>query len=678
VINPRSSSAPIGNSRFADPLRLGLIAIAYASAIILALIVPRDGPILAPIWPPSGVALAALLLSPRPKWRAILAVIFVTGNLVSLFCGELTLAVTGFMMVNVIEMWTCAWLMTRLCQRRVMFTRVGDVVALAVCAYVVNGVFALIGAAIASAESSKPFKEFFLTWWITDGLGILIVTPVVIAYAQHWSWSVVGRWRRVTEAAALGLVVFACVWLGFHGTLEGMPVIPRPYWICVPLVWAALRFGIKGTTVLLTVLTVIAIGLTTTGRSDFPLGGRDFGERLHMVQFFLSVMALTGLVLAAVVDERQNAREALGKLSRIVEQAPISILITGITGVIEYVNPRFCAVTGYTPEEMLGQNLWMRESGEMPSEVSRDIWQTIASGKVWTGDVRNRKKNGEVYLETAVIAPVVNESRHVTHYVEFKDDVTAQRHFEAESKAMLEKEHEVSEMKTRFISVTSHEFRTPMAVATGSVELLHKHFDRLTAGKREELFNRIGTSFQDMNRMLDDVLTLNRMDAVGFKVRLAPVDLPGLIKDIIEEIKLADGDAHRFEIHVMSDFPLFVTDMNLMRHVLSNLLRNAVNYSPAGTLITVRAEADSRDMKLSIEDQGIGILPSDLSRIFQPFERGSNVGSVKGTGLGLSIVKQMTELLGGTIAIDSVKNRGSRFTLIHPRPDSPEAGSPIA
>jgi PAS domain S-box-containing protein len=636
------------------------------------------------------------------------------------------------------------------------------------------------------------------------------------------------------------------------------------------------------------------------------------------------------------ITARKLAEENLRKLSRIVEQAPLSIAITDLAGAIAYVNPKFLTVSGYTNEEILGQNPRVLQSGRTPTEVYTEMWATLTRGQVWQGELCNRRKNGELYFENAVIAPVVDETGAPTHYVALKDDITeikrtadalrevqnryrliaentadviwlydlaasrftycspsvrnllghdsetvlgqsmaqilsaesaayvaaalpkrlaayargdtsaltwtdelGQRHLdgsvvptevvttllpdgtgrvtqvigvtrditervkaraalqrfnaeletkvtdrtaelaqrnreiqallqsipdtvlhlrtdgtvlykqaapgapesrmlgdsvspfqassallspsleigrraiaaggtvtteaeitlaggpltlelratpsgpdavvvfarditarkrlEIETAAMLEKERQVSEMKTRFISVTSHEFRTPMAAALGSVELLRNHLDRLAPAKREELFGRITTSMHRMTEMLDDVLTLNRMDANRIEMRLAPSDLRHFLHNAIDEIRLADRDAHELVLRLTPDAPIpFVTDVNLLHHIVSNLLSNAVRYSPPGKPITVTVTAGDERLQLTVEDEGIGIPAADHARIFQPFERASNVGQIKGTGLGLSIVKRMSEMLGGTIALATAPTGGCCFTLTLP------------
>lgn len=364
------------------------------------------------------------------------------------------------------------------------------------------------------------------------------------------------------------------------------------------------------------------------------------------------------------ITQRHHAEAQLRKLSQTIEQAPLSVIITDLTGTIEYVNPTFCAVTGYTAAEVLGQNPRLLKSGSTPSEVYREMWRALRLGEVWSGELYNRKKTGEPFIENAVIAPLVDERGRATHYVAMKEDVTTQRR----TIALLEKEREVSEMKSRFLSVTSHEFRTPMAAVVGSVELLANHLDRLGPEKRRELLDRITTSLHRMTDMLDDILLLNRIDAKRVEVQAAPHNLRPLVEGIVEEARAGDRSAHAIELQVEGDTQGIVTDPNLLQHILSNLLSNALRYSPAGKPVTVQLRVDPAGVRLAVADKGIGIPPGDLPRLFQPFERGSNVGNIKGTGLGLSIVKRMVELLGGTIAAEARPGGGTCFTVQFPAP----------
>jgi PAS domain S-box-containing protein len=252
-------------------------------------------------------------------------------------------------------------------------------------------------------------------------------------------------------------------------------------------------------------------------------------------------------------------------------------------------------------------------------------------------------------------------------FVVFVRDIAARKRLEAETAGMLKREREVSEMKTRFLSVASHEFRTPMSVVMGSLELLRTFHDRLTGPKRDELFNRITDAMQRMNGMLEEVLTLSRADSGRQKAELGTLNLEEFVRVMVDELRLADHEAHPLEVTVEGDVTRFVTDQAALRHIVSNLVSNALRYSPAGEPVTIRVRAEAWRVLLDVEDRGIGIPEADRGRVFEAFERGSNVGPIKGTGLGLNIVKRMAELLGGNVSVDSAPGRGSRFTVELPR-----------
>lgn len=286
--------------------------------------------------------------------------------------------------------------------------------------------------------------------------------------------------------------------------------------------------------------------------------------------------------------------------------------------------------------------------------------RALASAGTVTEEVDLDGPDGVLALELRA-APVGPEE-----FVAFVRDITERKHLESEIAASLERERQISEMKSRFISVTSHEFRTPMAAVIGSTELLQNHLERLAPSKRDELFARIKGSLRRMTEMLDDLLLVNRIDAGRVEPQWAAVDLRSFVRGIVEEIRLGDRDAHRFVVETTGEARAFATDANLLHHVLANLLTNAARYSPSGTAITTRLGYERERVVLSVEDQGIGIPEADRERVFEAFERGSNVGTIKGTGLGLNIVKRMTALLRGQVGVSEAPGGGSRFELAFP------------
>lgn len=253
-------------------------------------------------------------------------------------------------------------------------------------------------------------------------------------------------------------------------------------------------------------------------------------------------------------------------------------------------------------------------------------------------------------------------------YVVFVRDITARRRLEIEMGLALAQEKSASEMKSRFIAVTSHEFRTPMSAALAAADLLTNHGDQLSAAQRQAMLERIDESMRRMSFMLDELLTLNRVSSGRTRAKLGTVDLRGLVEDIVEEMRLTDPDAHRFQIQSVGDSSGVASDAEILRHVVTNLVNNAIRYSPPRSIITVALIASGYKFALSVADKGMGIPEADHERLFSPFERGSNTTGIAGSGLGLSIAKRMAAMVGGHISFVSKEGQGSTFVAEFPLP----------
>lgn len=230
-------------------------------------------------------------------------------------------------------------------------------------------------------------------------------------------------------------------------------------------------------------------------------------------------------------------------------------------------------------------------------------------------------------------------------------EITARKQMEQEIRANLERERELSSLRSQFVSVASHEFRTPLTAAVGSVGLLENHGDRLSPAKRQELLDRIKLVHQRLIDIMDDMLVVTRAEAGRVSVEAVKADLVPLIQHVLREVDESDQHQHRLVLKCAVSAVVVHTDTRLLQHILVNLISNAVRYSPRHTTVTVTLEATAESFAITVSDEGIGIPESDRARIFDPFVRGSNVGQIRGTGLGLNIVKRYAELMGGHIRL---------------------------
>lgn len=235
----------------------------------------------------------------------------------------------------------------------------------------------------------------------------------------------------------------------------------------------------------------------------------------------------------------------------------------------------------------------------------------------------------------------------------------------AELEQTLVREQELSRLKGQFVSTVSHEFRTPLGIIVSSAGILDRYLDRLTPEQRREHLDNIQNSGKRMAGLMEGVLMFSRLEAEQFAFNPQPVDFPAFCKQIIAEV--ATATEQRCPIELSTDGTTSVRcDESLIRHILTNLLGNAVKYSPAGTPVSLRINSRADSVILRIEDQGIGIPAADRDRLGVAFYRGGNIAQAPGTGLGLFIVKRCVELHRGTLAFDSEENRGTVVTVTLP------------
>lgn len=224
----------------------------------------------------------------------------------------------------------------------------------------------------------------------------------------------------------------------------------------------------------------------------------------------------------------------------------------------------------------------------------------------------------------------------------------------------------LNELKSRFISVASHEFRNPLHIIVAYTQMLYRGEQKLTSEKKKEFFTRIKASAKKMTDTLDDVLILTKGELTEQKCNLELLDLKDFCHQLVTEIKIGSANNQNIHFTVQGESKKAFFDENLLRHILTNLLTNAIKYSLLNSTIDFDLIFQKEKIIFKIKDKGIGIPLKDRATLFDAFRRASNVGKIPGTGLGLAIVKQSVDLHGGTIAVDSEIDLGTTFTVTLP------------
>ncbi|MBW4574051.1 MAG: PAS domain-containing sensor histidine kinase [Aphanothece sp. CMT-3BRIN-NPC111] len=245
-------------------------------------------------------------------------------------------------------------------------------------------------------------------------------------------------------------------------------------------------------------------------------------------------------------------------------------------------------------------------------------------------------------------------------------DITDKKLAEAEIIDDLQKEKDLNQLKSRFVSIASHEYRTPLATIRMSSELLEKYSHKLSEERKYQEFNRIKAAVNRMSELIDDVLLITKAESRFQEFNPTNIDLEKVCGDLVEEIEQSTRSHHKiaFSNHCLSTKACM--DERLLRHILTNLLSNAIKYSPKGSTVNFELACQDGEVIFKIKDPGIGIPIEDQQRLFEPFHRAKNVGKIPGTGLGLSIVKSLVDLHRGQINIESEIGVGTTFIVTLP------------
>ncbi|OAB63065.1 hybrid sensor histidine kinase/response regulator [Leptolyngbya valderiana BDU 20041] len=233
---------------------------------------------------------------------------------------------------------------------------------------------------------------------------------------------------------------------------------------------------------------------------------------------------------------------------------------------------------------------------------------------------------------------------------------------------------ENSDLKTQYLSMTSHEFRTPLTVIQSSAEMLEHFGDVWSDEKKQKYIQRILSSTASMNQLLEDVLTFGRVESGKVPFQRTSVDVETFCRDLVDAIAFGAGQGYSIEYSVRGTPQPAHLDEKLLWHLLNNLLSNAVKYSPDGGVVTFTVSFESDRVCFQVSDSGIGIAPEEQHRLFEPFHRAKNVGKIPGTGLGLAIVKRSVDIHGGSISVSSQEGKGTTFTVVLPLGEEEKRG----
>ena len=405
-------------------------------------------------------------------------------------------------------------------------------------------------------------------------------------------------------------------------------------------------------------------------------------KHFNYEQFDVETLQLIANEIWRII-QRNRADENVRKLAQAIRQSPESIVITNTNAEIEYINKAFTKRTGYTEAEVLGKNPSVLQSGKTPKHTYQQMWQNLTNNKPWKGELFNKDKFGNEYVEFVHISPLTNSANETTHYVAVKEDITEKiriakeldahrNHLEelvATRTQELKEEHERAERanqaKSQFLANVSHEIRTPMSAIIGLTHLLK--LSNISDNQLDKL-KKIESSAEHLLAVINDILDLSKIETGDSSLSEENFNTDAFL-DQIKSIFTQQAQQKKVNIHYnFEQLPDWLFgDQTRLRQALINLIGNALKFSNKGDISVEAIELKQKDallrFKFTVADQGIGIPHDKLATIFDAFVQveDSNNKTYQGTGLGLTISKNIANQLGGDIGVSSNEGQGSKF-----------------
>lgn len=361
-----------------------------------------------------------------------------------------------------------------------------------------------------------------------------------------------------------------------------------------------------------------------------------------------------------------RAHKHLERLRITLDQHAI-VATTDADGRITYANEKFCELSGYSPEELLGQDHRLVNSGYHPKAFFEDMWRTIGQGRVWRGEIRNRAKDGRCYWVASTIVPFTDESGRIIEYMAIRTEITEHKKTQQRLAEMYDTAHQ-------FVDHVSHEFRTPLTVIKEFASIILDGLAGATNSEQREYLEIIVNRVDDLSVLVDDMLDTSKLEAGLLGIARADCQIEQIVERVRTTLeRKASAARARLEIDIPPDQPAVYCDAEKIGRVITNLVVNALKFCGENGLVTLRSTVDASQhaVTVSVIDNGPGIAPENLEALFQRFRQigGPARSGLSGFGLGLSIAKELVTLNFGDITVESKPGSGSTFSFTVPFAD---------
>lgn len=633
----------ITRARF--PLLLAAVAGAYVGTAKVGISLSVAHGVITPVWAPSGIALAAVLVFGFRVWPAV-----AVGALVANATSGASLEIALWIAVgNTLEPILGAYLLRR-AGVRLALDRVRDVLALVVLAAGLSTMLAATNGVTAvrvGAEGEGSYGSDWLLWWFGDAVGVLLVAPfLLLAFSAARS-----RLRSSRLRLAEGALVIAAL-AGVSSVVFLAGAHNYPYLIFPVLLWATLRFHQLGAAAGSLLVGIFATWGAISG--SLPLETTTPTSRVQLIQALVGVVAISLLALGATLAERRRAGQALEQAAARLSEAQALAHIGSwewdpTAGAVTWSEELY-RIYGLEPGSVaLTYDLFL--SYVHPEDrpfVEAAVQQAASDNRPFAFEHRIVRPNGEERLLQARGRVLADESGSAVRMVGTGQDITEQRR--------------VERLREDILSTVSHELRTPLTSVLGFAVTLRERAARLGPQASAELIEQLIQQAQRLDALLSNLLDLDRLRRGLLGPVRRPTDIARLVRDVAADHQ-TEGHALRLDLEPVTAS----VDPAKLERVVDNLVANAVRHTPPGSSIQVRVEAEGTDLLIVVDDDGPGVSDEFKDGVFELFDRGPKLESgERGTGVGLSLVARFAALHGGRAWVEDRDSGGASFRVLLP------------
>lgn len=621
-----------------------------------------------PIWPPSGIALAAILLFGYRVWPGILISAF-TVNLVVFLSNNTTDMHTAIWVSSLISIGNTSevllgfYLLKKSAENITGLEKIKNVFQFTFVVLIMSLTSSIIGTTtvcLADIASWTQYLTIWLIWWLGDVSGALIIAPLLLSIAVYlntkWKWD-----KKTIEALVLYLITLLISALVFGNWLQVNSPFVNAYIILPVLLWAAIRFELLEVVTAIAISSIIAVFGTANGYGPFISGSQT--EWLLSLQLYISIVSICILTLRAAINENKKALEALkfseNFLNSIVENIPNMIFVKEATE-LKFVrfNKAGEELLGYSREELVGKNdydFFPKNEADFFIAKDKKVFDTGKLLEIEEESIHTKHKGVRI-LETKKI-PILDSSGNPIYLLGISSDITDRKKIVTELETRTKELARSNTELEQFAYVASHDLQEPLRTVATYLQLLEKRYkDKLDPEAKDFIAYALGGSNR-MRALIHSILEYSRINRIK---PFEDIDMNLLLKEVLENIRVSIKE-NNVSIKI-NELPEIHGDHVLINQLFQNLIENAIKFKKTiNPEIIISCKRQGNEYLYSVADNGIGMKKEFTRKIFDIFQRLNSREEYSGTGIGLAICKKIVERHGGEIWVESEAGKGSTF-----------------